>query len=544
MRSRKSCGTHRFYRPAPDGLSFGTLWQRSSFIVEDPARCRCSAAEVGRQRHRFAGTRVAERKRQGAGCVHVFFDTPIYALFLVVVVLCYWRLHWRQQNWLLLCASYLFYGWWDPRFLGLIAVSTVVDFYCARAIAAADDERRRKLLLTFSLTINLGFLGVFKYFNFFVDSFAVALESLGFHHVPTGTLRILLPPGISFYTFQEVAYIVDVYKKKLPPADSLLDYALFISLFPHLIAGPIQRPSHLLPQVQRPRRFDDDAFFSGVVLILSGLFRKCVVADSCALLADAAFSGRLGSPSMATVAIGTYAFAWQIYGDFSGYSDIARGSAQLLGFHFMVNFRQPYLATSLQDFWRRWHISLSTWLRDYLYIPLGGNRAGELQTYRNLLTTMLLGGLWHGANWTFVIWGALHGGGLAIGRAVRRITGVEECDRTSLVSAGAWVRRIAVFHLVCLTWIFFRAASVGEAFQFLDGLRVFAWRPEYGVAFQFLAIFALPLFLIDLLNEARQEEYVVERFAYPWRVALGLTFMALITLFSANNANAFIYFQF
>src|SRR5579884_145122 len=208
----------------------------------------------------------------------MFFDTPVYAVFLTLVVIAYWQLRWRRQNVLLLAASHVFYGWWDPRFLALIATSTVVDYYCARAISGTEHERKRKLLLTFSLVINLGFLGLFKYFNFFVDSFSVALTSLGFHHVPASTLRILLPPGISFYTFQEVAYIVDVYHRKLEPSDSLLDYALFISLFPHLIAGPIQRPSHLLPQVQRPRRFDDERFFNGLGLILSGLFRKCVVA--------------------------------------------------------------------------------------------------------------------------------------------------------------------------------------------------------------------------------------------------------------------------
>jgi D-alanyl-lipoteichoic acid acyltransferase DltB (MBOAT superfamily) len=474
----------------------------------------------------------------------VFFDTPVYAVFLTLVVLCYWRLGRRQQNLLLLGASYLFYGWWDPRFLVLIALSTVIDFYCARAIAAGDNGKRRKALLIFSLTVNLGFLGVFKYFNFFVDSFTVVLESLGFHHVPTGTLRVLLPPGISFYTFQAVAYIVDVYKRKLAPADSLLDYALFISLFPHLIAGPIQRPAHLLPQVQQPRRFHDESFFSGVILILSGLFRKCVVADSCALIADAVFGGRLGPPTVATIALGGYAFAWQIYGDFSGYSDIARGSAQLMGFHFMVNFRQPYLATSLQDFWRRWHISLSTWLRDYLYVPLGGNRHGEVRTYRNLMVTMILGGLWHGANWTFVVWGALHGTGLAISRKARQAINHTDREYSPLTDAGAWIRRVAVFHLVCLTWIFFRASSVNEAVQLLAGLRTFVWHPEYGVAFQFLAMVTVPLFCIDLLNEFRGEEYVLERTGHQWRVAAGLAFMALITLFSANQVNAFIYFRF
>ncbi len=474
----------------------------------------------------------------------MFFDTPVYAAFLVLVVVAYWQLAWRQQNVLLLVASYIFYGWWDPRFLGLIALSTVVDFFCARAVAASQDARRRKLLLIVSLAINLGFLGAFKYFNFFADSFAVALASLGFHDVPTGTLHVLLPPGISFYTFQEVAYIVDVYNRKLEPADSLVDYALFISLFPHLIAGPIQRPSHLLPQVQRPRTYDDGMFLSGLMLILSGLFRKCVIADNCALLADGVFSGRMGPPNLATLAIGTYAFAWQIYGDFSGYSDIARGSAQLLGFHFMVNFRQPYLATSLQDFWRRWHISLSTWLRDYLYIPLGGNRHGERQTYRNLMLTMLLGGLWHGANWTFVVWGGIHGVGLALGRAMRRAFGAESDAERPMSTIGIWVRRIAVFHLVCLAWIFFRAGSIAEAAHLLAGLQVLAWRPEYGLALRFLAVFILPLLLIDLLNERRAEEYVFEQTAPSWRVATGLAMMAAVTLLSANQLNAFIYFRF
>jgi D-alanyl-lipoteichoic acid acyltransferase DltB (MBOAT superfamily) len=483
----------------------------------------------------------------------MFFDTPIYALFLTLVVLVYWRMGWRSQNRMLLVASYIFYGWWDVRFLGLIAASTVVDYYCAQAIASSEDVKKRRLLLTLSLVVNLGFLATFKYFNFFVDSFAAALTSLGFHDVPVTTLRILLPPGISFYTFQEVAYIVDVYHRKLEPANSLLEYALFISLFPHLIAGPIQRPSHLLPQVQAPRTFDQERFFNGLLLILSGLFRKVVIADNCALIANAVFSGRMGPPNLATTLLGTYAFAWQIYGDFSGYSDIARGSAQLMGFHFMVNFRQPYLATSLQDFWRRWHISLSTWLRDYLYIPLGGNRHGEAMTYRNLMLTMLLGGLWHGANWTFVVWGGIHGGGLAIERFFTRTLSMVRAPRVesdresaepSLFAVGPWVSRIVLFHLVCLAWIFFRAESLHAAFTMLGGLRVLTWAPEYTVALRFLAMFTLPLFLVDLINESRGEEYVFETAVETRRVAVGVAMMALVAVFAANQLNAFIYFRF
>ncbi len=331
----------------------------------------------------------------------MFFDSPVYLLFLVLTVLLYWRLTWRAQNYFLLGASYFFYGWWDWRFLLLMMFSTLADFLIANRIARTEAPRTRKAFLAASLVMNFGILGVFKYFNFFADSLFSLIASMGIHQVPIGMMNIILPPGISFYTFQEVAYIVDVYHRKQEPSRSLLDYALFISLFPHLIAGPIQRPSHLLPQVQNPRHWQGRGFFDGCMLILLGLFRKCVIADNCALLANAAFNGQLGSNMLVTI-IGLYAFAWQIYADFSGYSDIARGSAQLLGFHFMVNFRQPYLATSLQDFWRRWHISLSTCLRDYLYIPLGGNRKGERRTYINLMLTMLIGGLWHGANWTFV----------------------------------------------------------------------------------------------------------------------------------------------
>jgi alginate O-acetyltransferase complex protein AlgI len=478
----------------------------------------------------------------------MLFDTPVYFVFLTIVVVCYWRLPRRGQNILLLGASYLFYGWWDWRFLGLILLSTLVDYFCAHLIDQSDSPARRRTALMVSVVLNLGFLGFFKYFNFFIDSFAAMMHSAGIP-VSDTTLQILLPPGISFYTFQAVAYIVDVYHRRLKPADSLVDYALFISLFPHLIAGPIQRPSHLLPQVQAVRVFDKERVYDGLQLIAMGLFRKVVIADNCALLADAAFSGKLGEPNLAVLAIGAYAFAWQIYGDFSGYSDIARGSAQLMGFHFMVNFRQPYLATSLQDFWRRWHISLSTWLRDYLYIPLGGNRHGEARTYRNLMTTMLLGGLWHGANWTFVIWGGIHGVGLSIERFVRRLFGGEQQpSEVTTESAGGvlsvWFNRILIFHLVCLSWIFFRAASVQDAFAMLSGIGNLVWIPEYGTAFAFLAAFTIPMFLLDLVNERRGEEYLFERLSAQTRAAVAMSLVLVAVMFAGSSVNAFIYFQF
>lgn len=469
----------------------------------------------------------------------MLFDTPVYLLFLGLVVVLYWQLTLRRQNGLLLVASYFFYGWWDWRFLLLMIASTTVDFAISRRIEDTTNPARRKALLVASLILNFTILGFFKYFNFFLGSTVQALDAVGFHNVPRSFLAIILPPGISFYTFQEVAYIVDVYGGKIKASRSFVEYGLFISLFPHLIAGPIQRPSHLLPQVQRPRAFDATSFRDGCMLILMGLVRKVVIADNCAHLANAAFSGALGHNGWTTL-IGCYAFAWQIYGDFSGYSDIARGSAQLLGFHFMVNFRQPYLAVSLQDFWRRWHISLSSWLRDYLYIPLGGSRSKSWITYRNLLTTMVLGGLWHGANWTFVVWGALQGIVLSIERWIsgKRKNLVEP---SGLSKIG---RQLFTFHIVCLSWIFFRAESVSGALKMIRDLRQFQWSPDYASAWLFLFLLAGLGLAMDLQLEYSGGEYVFQRQSPILAFGAAVTAMVFLIFFSASGNHAFIYFRF
>jgi alginate O-acetyltransferase complex protein AlgI len=462
----------------------------------------------------------------------LLFDTPIYFLFLTLVVLFYWRLSWRRQNIFLLCASYFFYGWWDWRFLLLMIFSTTVDYLIAQRIAEEPAGTRRRTLLIVSLCINFGLLGFFKYCNFFVDSFATMLSTLGMHNVPVFVLKIILPPGISFYTFQEVAYVVDVYQGKLPPSRSFVDYGLFITLFPHLIAGPIQRPSHLLPQVQRPRTFQERAFFDGCMLIISGLFRKTVIADNCANLANLAFDGRLGANFFSTL-IGVYAFAWQIYGDFSGYSDLARGAAQLLGFHFMVNFKQPYFARSLQDFWRRWHISLSTWLRDYLYIPLGGNQQSPARTYFNLMLTMLLGGLWHGPNWTFVIWGGIHGGWLSVERFFK-----PKGETT------AWYGRVLTLGVVGVGWIFFRAKSFGAALEMLRSATRFHWEHQYGPELLFLAVVSGLMILMDYRLEAYDEEYIFQKAQLAVPVGACFVMTIVMIVFAASETNAFIYFQF
>jgi alginate O-acetyltransferase complex protein AlgI len=466
----------------------------------------------------------------------MLFDTPVYFIFLILVVVAYWRLPHRGQNIFLLAASYFFYGWWDWRFLFLMAGSTVIDFWVARGIERSSSSKMRKRLLILSLVLNFGFLGYFKYLNFFLDSFTRMASLLGAHDIPSALIRVILPPAISFYTFQEVAYIVDVYKGRIKAADSLTEYALFISLFPHLIAGPIQRPSHLLPQVQSARTFDPERFFQGCMLIITGLLRKCVIADNCAVLANAAFNGQLAHGWAGTL-IGVYAFAFQIYGDFSGYSDMARGSAQVLGFHFMVNFRQPYLAISLQDFWRRWHISLSTWLRDYLYIPLGGNRLGERRTYINLLVTMLLGGLWHGANWTFVVWGALHGGALAAERWF-------QIGETSGGFVRTLLRRVVVFNFVCFTWVFFRAPSLRSAGNMLRDLINPAWSGDFAGPILFLAGFAVLALVLDLAVEHYRIEYPFQNALPKWQMIAAAAGVVLTAVLGLGEVNAFIYFQF
>jgi len=474
----------------------------------------------------------------------VLFDSPAYFLFLIPVVLVYWRLSHRGQNIFILGASYLFYGWWDWRFLALMFSSTAMDFLVAQRIAPGLADRKKWLIV--SLIANVTILGIFKYFNFFVDSFDETLKTLGVHNIPLPLIRVILPPGISFYTFQEIAYIVDVYKERIRPVESFVDYSVFISLFPHLIAGPIQRPTYLLPQVQRPRTFDAGRGFDGMMLILSGLIRKCVVADNCAVVANAAFNGDFGPSSFWVVMVGTFAFAWQVYGDFSGYSDIARGSAQLLGFQFKVNFRQPYLSQRFQEFWRRWHISLSTWLRDYVYIPLGGSSGSPSKTARNLLLTMLLAGLWHGANWTFVVFGAIHGFALAIERLIfpPAPSTAPDVARGDSGWLAVWAQRVIVFNLFCLTLVFFRAPSLTEAVQFLGGLSNLAWRPEYASAFVMLALFALPLFVVDLVLERANEEYPFARTPYAYRTGLAAAAVLVLAFFSGTDGNAFIYFQF
>ncbi len=393
----------------------------------------------------------------------MFFNSAQYALFLIVVFFAFWglsRLHLLRTIFLLL-ASYFFYANWNPWYLILIFLSSTVDFSIGRLLPFAATAITKKSLLAVSVVFNLGVLATFKYFNFFADAVSGTAALLGFDLEPV-QLGVLLPVGISFYTFQSMSYTIDVYRGQLAPERSYLRYLLFVSLFPQLVAGPIVRASHFLPQLRRPPRLRPEEGSRAVLLILIGLVKKVVIADYLAVnLVDRVFDFPERFSSLEVIA-GVYGYALQIYCDFSGYSDIAIGSALLLGLHIPKNFDSPYNATDLRDFWRRWHISLSTWLRDYLYIPLGGSRRGPTPTYLNLIITMVLGGLWHGAAWTFVVWGAMHGVALALNRAMQRATRGRSTRHTRALS------RWATFHFVCLCWVVFRSQSLEQAGDVLE----------------------------------------------------------------------------
>jgi alginate O-acetyltransferase complex protein AlgI len=397
----------------------------------------------------------------------VLFPTATFAIFFLLVLPLSWLTMPWPHRWrpFIIAASYVFYSWWDWRFVFLLAGSTLLNHVMALRVHRARVHSQRRALLAFGVAGNLALLGYFKYYDFFVSSTQNLFSLVGVD-VPLELRSMVLPVGISFYTFMGISYLVDTYRGDFEPV-SLEKFAAYLSFFPHLVAGPIVRPVELIPQLESPRdprRVDTSRAF---YLIATGLFKKVVIANYLAgSIVDEVF-GAPGQHSSLEVLIAVYAYAVQIYADFSGYTDIAIGIALLLGFKFPQNFDSPYAAVSLQDFWRRWHMTLSRWLRDYVYIPLGGNRGGELLTYRNLLLTMLLGGLWHGAGWTFVAWGAIHGVGLVLERFRQSRPG--RAERRSTALTRAW-QRLFTFHLVCFAWIFFRADSFDIAREMLSGL--------------------------------------------------------------------------
>jgi alginate O-acetyltransferase complex protein AlgI len=469
------------------------------------------------------------------------FNSAVFFAFLVVFLPVYFVLRsWRAKKAWLLLGGLVFYGWFNPAYLGLVFLSTTIDFVCVRIISASENARTRRLALATSVVSNLTVLATFKYFNFFAANVTAALGVLGFR-ISTPTLALVLPIGISFYSFEAISYAVDAFKKRTTVARSYTDLLLFITFFPHLVAGPIVRARDFLPQLESPRRVTGDGVVQGLQWIIVGYFLKVGVADNLSSSVDHVFAAP-SSASTTEAWLATLYFAAQIFCDFAGYTSIARGLAKIMGFDLTPNFNYPYLARGFSDFWKRWHISLSSWLRDYLYIPLGGNRSGRVATYRNLMITMLLGGLWHGAAWTFIAWGALHGTYLVVEHLVRRGRATDGEDERTVPRDLLHI--LGTFVLVLVAWVFFRAASVSDAIALL---RSMFWPSalKLTVPAKLMlkdGIWLVPLapyFIVGYLEErgTRVELSPVRR-----GIALGV--LAFFTLVCREVSDAFIYFQF
>ena len=483
------------------------------------------------------------------------FNTLTFLLFLTIVFVLYWSIRFRQaQNWFLVIASYTFYGWWDYRFCVLMLGSSLIDYVSGLALSRVSSSKMRKLILCFSITASLGTLGLFKYFNFFAENFRAAASSIGWQ-VDEVTLRIVLPVGISFYTFQTMSYALDVYRQQIRATSNLGDYLAYVSFFPQLVAGPIERATHFLPQFTRPRVFDAANAADGCRQCLWGFFKKMVIADNLGPLVDPLFL----SPRSYTgpeLAMATVLFAVQIYCDFSAYSDIASGTARLFGFELMRNFAYPYFSQSAGEFWRRWHISLTSWFKDYVFIPLGGSRVSPVRRSFNIMIIFTLSGLWHGASWNFIVWGALNGI-LVLPSALfpghkKRITSDQPPAAHKPVMALP--RIFGTFILVCLGWIFFRSASLGDSFYIL-GKIISGFGSQDSVALALSVavggnlgvwlLLAIVFFIsMEWVYRCEPHPLVLRRIGLPgrWLVYTGLSWATL--LWGTFGGSQFIYFQF
>lgn len=467
----------------------------------------------------------------------MLFNSGLFFQFFAAFVLLYYSVRGslRARNILIVIASYVFYGWWDYRFLSLLLVSSLLDYFVGIGLEKTGDARQRKMLVTLSITGNLALLGFFKYFDFFVESFGELIQALGLPF-RTDTLGIILPVGISFYTFQTMSYTLDVYRRDIQPTRNLIQFLAYVSFFPQLVAGPIERARHLLPQFQRRLTITIGMIEEGLWLTIWGLFKKVVIADNLDPLVEMVYG--TGTAAGPLVILATLAFGLQIYSDFSGYSDIARGIAKMLGFDLMQNFALPYFAGNVREFWRRWHISLSTWLRDYLYLSLGGNRRGRIRTHFNLLITMLLGGLWHGAAWNFVLWGLWHGVGLSVHR-------IWSSHRPGPVTgwrylAGWFLTMLFVFY----GWLLFRAGSWGEIVAMtgaLTDLNVPAWWQSYSLV---LAVFSAPILLVQLWQSRSGKMNLMLQLPRSSRAAFQGLMIVAVVIFWEKEKVPFIYFQF
>jgi alginate O-acetyltransferase complex protein AlgI len=471
------------------------------------------------------------------------FNSLHFVWFFVIVYALYRVLPHRAQNWLLLVASYYFYAAWDWRFLGLLVASTLVDYASGRALGASHAPATRRTLLCLSLGFNLTLLGFFKYFNFFADSLYGVFGALGWH-LDFVTVRVLLPVGISFYTFVTMSYVIDVYRREITPTRDLVDFAVFVAYFPHLVAGPILRASRLLPQIATPRTVSREQVRDGLWLIAWGFFQKVFVADNLASLANMVFDPS-AKPTGVNVLLGTYAFAFQIYGDFAGYSNIARGTSKLMGIELIENFRFPYFVRTPQEFWRHWHISLSTWLRDYLYIPLGGSRGSAAGTNLNLLVTMVLGGLWHGAAWTFVLWGVYHGVLLIAFRAADRVRAFHAwvASPRALARILSWA---VMFHLTCYGWLIFRARSARQLIEMTRSLFTEFAPSSVNVDGLLvpLLLYTTPLLAVHACEALYDNLLIVPRLPVGVRYSIYAATFYLTMLFGNFGGAEFIYFQF
>ena len=482
----------------------------------------------------------------------MFFNSLDFAIFLPTVFLLYWFVAAKNlefQNSLIVLASYVFYGWWDWRFLFLIAFSSLIDFTVGIKLSKEVNPLKRKLWLWLSILVNLGFLGFFKYYNFFLENF---IDAFSFFGIPLkeNSLNIILPVGISFYTFQTLSYSIDLYKRKLKATTNFISFAAFVSFFPQLVAGPIERATHLLPQFQKDRTFDYSRAVDGMRQILWGLFKKIVIADNCAEFANQIFNNS-AELNGSTLLLGAIFFSFQIYGDFSGYSDIAIGTARLFGFDLMQNFRFPYFSRDIAEFWRRWHISLSSWFRDYLYIPLGGSRGGTVMKIRNTFIIFIVSGFWHGANWTFVIWGALNALyflPLLLSNKNRNNVG-KVAEGRVLPTFKEMMQILVTFGLTVLAWIFFRAENVSHAFSFLS--EIFSGSlfcvPDFNNMRRAITIIILVLIFIIVEWIGRDGAHALEKIGLKWKSQLRYSMYGLIIIslfWFSGDKQQFIYFQF
>jgi len=475
------------------------------------------------------------------------FTSPQFFIFLLTSLIVYHFLSHKYQNIFLLAASYFFYCQWDYSFSYLMAATTLVVFIFSHYIYKSQSDRNKTILLSVAITYNLLLLGLFKYYNFFIGATSVFLEKFGFNpnlHV----LKILIPVGISFYIFQTISYLVDVYRGRIAPEPNFLNFALYIAFFPKLLTGPIERADTLLPQIRHKRTVDANNFSQGIVLILYGLVKKVAVADVIASQVEISFNNP-AAQSSTTLLLSAYLYSILIYCDFSGYTDLARGISKLFGINLSENFSQPYFASNIREFWRRWHITLSTWLRDYLYIPLGGSRRGEARTILNLMITMLLGGLWHGANWTFVFWGGAHGLMLGAEHVFKKVSSGANVAVAGIIrgkplaNLSRLISIMITFNLVTLAWVFFRAESFSTAFLFLEGILMGRWQTNPAalacLLYSLTIVLAIDMPQYFAKNQAflANSNLILRSFAYA-------VMISLIIITWSNDYVPFIYLQF